>query len=211
MVFSNVLTPRAYEEKGKPKGEPRYDLTVIVAPDDPDLTRLKAEVIGELKKLYPGKVIVPRRLTQEELDRGDTVEVNVPWKDGTKEADKRKADGKDGEVFRGMVAIKMNSKFAPVLAAIENGKVVSYTDDATRPALKRIFYAGSYVVPYVKLHSYTAKDQKPGGVGLWPESICFAKHGEKLGGQGANPAEVFKGYAGNITTENPVAGEAESW
>jgi hypothetical protein len=99
--FENIIAARAYEVKGQPKGEPRFDATFILEPESPDLKALQELCISVLKEQYPGKKIVARRLTQDELDDGGVVEVVVPWRDGTKEADKAKAKGKDQEFLRG--------------------------------------------------------------------------------------------------------------
>ena len=200
--FANIINPRAFEQAGKPKGEPRYDATFILAPDSPDLIALKDLVIAEAKLLNPGKRLVARRLTQEELDAG-AVEISVPWKDGTRLADRAKEAGKDQEFFRGMVAIKASSKYAPLLSGVEGGKIVEYTDPAIRPTLDKLFYAGAYMAPHIGLHSYKARDDKPGGVGLYRNAVIFIKHGARLGGQRVNAAEVFKGYAGTVSAENP--------
>lgn len=202
--FTNIIKARAYEENGKSMGEPRFDATFTLEPDSADLKQLQGLCVGMAKGMYPGKRLVARRLTQEELDSGDVVEISVPWKDGTKDADRAKEDGKDREWARGKILLKASSKYAPALSGVEGGKIVSYSDPNTRPTLEKLFYAGAYLVPYVQLHTYKARDQKPGGVSLWLNAVCFVKHGPRLsGGGGVNAAEVFKDYAGTVVTENP--------
>ena len=207
-AFSNVITPRAFKENGKEKGDPRYDATFILEPNSADLTALKDLCITMAKGMYPGKRLVASRLTQEQVDDGGFVEVAMPWFDGTKQADKAKAAGKEQEFFRGKMCVKAASKFAPALSGIENGKIVAYTNPETRPTLDKLFYAGSYVVPHVQLHSYPARDNKPGGVSLWLNAVCFIKHGDRLtGGKGVNAAEVFSQYAGAVSAEDPTGGD----
>jgi Enterobacter phage Enc34, ssDNA-binding protein len=200
--FSNIITARQFQDKGQGKGDPRFDATFILPPDSPDLVTLKDLVIAEAKALNPGKRLIARRLTQDELDAG-CVEIAVPWKDGTRAADRAKEAGKDQEFFRGMVALKASSKYAPLLSGIEGGKVVEYTNPETRTTLDKLFYSGAYIVPHVALHSYKARDDKPGGVGLYLNAVCFIKHGPHIGGSRVNAAEVFKGYAGTVTATDP--------
>lgn len=212
IVFEHVVKAEAYKENGVAKGEPRFDLTVIVPPDSPDLAALKSLVAVMARANNPGKKLVPRRLTQEELDDGGTVEISVPWKDGNKAADQKKAakNGADDFAFlRDHFTIKAASKYAPVLSGIEGGKIVTYDNPDTRATLTKLFYPGAYVVPHVQLHAYKARDNKPGGVGLWLPSVCFIKNGPRIGGSRANPAEIFKGYAGQTSAVDPTGGEMD--
>lgn len=207
--FINVLTARKYMEAGKEVGEPKFDATMILEPDSADLVALKDLCITMAKGMYPGKRLVARRLTQEELNDGGVVEVSMPWSDGTKQADDAKNANppKDREFFRDKIVLKANSKFAPALSGIEGGKVISYTNPETRATLDKIFYSGAYLVPHVQLHSYKARDQKPGGVSLWLNAVCFVKHGTRLtGGGNVNAAEVFSQFAGTVSAEDPTAG-----
>lgn len=200
--FLNVIKARPFKSKGKEKGELRFDGSFIIPPDSPDLVALKAKIGDMLKAAHPGKKLVMRRLTQEELDSGSAVEVRVPWTDGTKEADKAKAANKNQEFFRGNVVLKASSKFDPALSAIESGKVVTYDNAETRPSLTRLFYPGAYFVPYLELNAYDAQDDKPAGANLRLKAVLFIKHGERIGG-GVNAAEVFKGYAGTASAVDP--------
>lgn len=206
--FCNLVAARQFQDKGKGKGDPRFDATFILEPDSEDLKALKDLVIAEAKLLFPGKRLIARRLTQEELDAG-CVEITVPWKDGTRAADKAKEEGKDQEFFRGKIVLKVSSKYAPALSGIEGGKIVEYTNPETRATLDKLFYAGSHLVPHVALHSYKAKDDKPGGVGLYINAACFIKNGARLGGQRVNAAEVFKGYAGTTTAADPGSNDGD--
>lgn len=209
-AFANVVTAKAYQKNGKAVGDPRYDMTVIVDPDSPDLVALKDLCITMAKAANPGKRLVPRRLTQEELDDGGYIEVAMPWSDGTKQADRAKAENKDREFMRGKVTIKMSSKYAPALSGIENGKVVAYSNPETRGTLDKLFYSGAFVGPLVALHSYKASNDKPGGVSLWLNAVCFVKHGDRLAGTSVNAAETFAHYAGSVSAEDPTGGGASA-
>jgi hypothetical protein len=210
-AFANLITPKAYEKNGKAVGDPKYDMTIMVEPNSPDLVALKDLCISMAKQNNPGKKLVARRLTQEELDDGGVIEVNMPWSDGTKIADKAKEPNdkgqtKDREFMRGKVIIKMSSKYAPALSGIENGKVISYDNPDSRATLTSLFYGGGWYGPLVALHAYKAQEGKPGGVSLWVNAVCFVKHGEKITGPRVNAAETFAHYAGSVSTEDPTAG-----
>src|ERR1700719_4854481 len=96
-TYVNIIEARAFKKKGQEKGDPKYGASIIVEPKfvdnngkqsiDPasDFGRLQVEVVRMLKAKHPGKkLIIGRRMTQEELDSGEAVEVNVPWQKGEK-------------------------------------------------------------------------------------------------------------------------------
>lgn len=207
--YANIAEAKAFQKKGQAKGDPKYSAVFIVDPENADLAKLKAEAVAMLKAKAAGKTLRTRRLTQEELDSGNFVEVQVPWKDGTKEADRMKAAGKDGEVFRGKVLVKASSKYQPALSAIVDKKVVDFvTDEAKAQAGKKYFYSGAYLVPSFGLHWYKGDEGKPDGVSLYLNAVLFAKNGPRLGGRQHNAAEAFKGYIGSISEEDPTGGAA---
>lgn len=220
-AYADIMAPRAYEKNGQKKGEPKYSGTFIIDPtpkiqhldgkdvDMSDLGRLKRDVITMLNAHNKtGKKLKIGRLTEEQEQAGTHVEVQVPWKDGSKEADRMKAKGKDGEVFRGKMLLKATSKFPPALAAVENGKIVELpaVDNVQPPAAAKFFYSGAHLVPSFGLHWYKGDEGKPDGVSLYFNAALFAKHGNRLGGRTANAAETFKGYIGSISQEDTTGG-----
>lgn len=216
--YADIMEPRAFQKNGQKKGEPKYSCTFAVDPtpvlknvngkevDMSDLAQLKREVVKLLQSKAPGKKFVMRRLTQEELDAGNVVEVQVPWKDGTKFADAEKAKGKDAEYARGKVLVKGSSKYQPALSAIVDKKLVEFDTPESIVAAKKYFYSGAYMVPSFGLHWYKGDEGKPDGVSLYFNAVMFAKNGPRLGGRQANAADTFKGYIGSISEEDPTAG-----
>lgn len=204
--YADIMEARSFKKNGQKKGEPKFGATFVIATDNPDLAKLKKEVNAMLVAKAPGKKFVLRRLTQEELDAGNVVEVQVPWKDGTKFADAEKAKGKDVEYARGHILLKATSKYQPALAALENGKLIEFTTPESIAQSKKFFYSGAYMVPSVGLHWYKGDEGKPDGVSLYLNGVMFAKHGSRLGGRQANAAETFKGYIGSISQEDTTAG-----
>ena len=210
-AFMNVVNPVPFKKGGVSKGDPRYSATFVFAPDSGDLKALKALIVDKMKAFFPGKKLVSRRLTQDELDGGGVVEVKLPWADGTKFADEgtNGAEKRDNEWARGKVMVKAgsNDQHPPGLSAIENGKVVEFNTPESRAANAGKFASGAYVVAQFGLNIYPAKGETPGGCSLWPRAICHVKPGPKTtGGGGVNQAEVFRAYAGTVKADNPYAG-----
>ncbi len=216
IAFEAIVNPAAYQPRpGQEAGDKRYNATFLLAPDSPDFIALKGLVIAAAKAINPGKELRARRLTQEEMDNGGYAEVIVPWQKGDAVADQAKADnaakkgGKDNrdyEHVRGFMLVKASSKYAPALSGIENKKLVEYTSPEARATLTKLFYRGAWAVPYVALNAYVGNSQKPGGVGLYLNAICFVKHDKPFGGAGmrVNAAEVFSQFAGTVSAADPT-------
>lgn len=223
--YADIMEPRAYVKNGQKKGDPKYSGTFVIDPtitklvkqgdkdvDMSDLAQLKRAVTAMLNaNNKTGKKLKIGRLTEEQEQAGTHVEVQVPWKDGTKEADKMKAKGKDGEAFRGKILVKGTSKYQPALAAIVNKQIVEFTTEESKATAKQYFYSGAYLVPSFGLHYYKGDEGKPDGVSLYLNAVLFAKHGARLGGRNSNPSETFKSYIGSISDEDPTGGETTTF
>lgn len=201
VTYANIVKPRAFQGKGDPK----YSAQFLLAPDSEDLKAIQALCGAALKEQYPGKRLKAGRLTEEQDASGEWVEVVMPWQDGTKLADKAKAEGKNKnkEAMRGFVVLKAGApmKNPPALAMVLDGKIVDLNDAETRAMQEKYFYSGAYVAPYVAVATYKAQDGKPGGANLYLNGVLFVKHGERIGG--VNLAEVFKGHIGKASTVDP--------
>lgn len=230
-TYINVLEARAFARKGQAKGDPKYSATVIVTPAyvdrngkqviDPasDLGKLMQMVTDTLKAVYPGKkLVVGRRMTQEELDVG-AVEVNVPWFKGEKEIArmKEKQGAKFDEVaakklYAGTVCVKASSKYQPALDVIDKaapgGVVTLTTPEAIKAIGTKHFYSGAFFLPTFALNPYKGDEKNNGGVSLYLNALLFVKHGERIGGRVHNAAEAYKGYLGKISQEDPTEGMA---
>lgn len=209
--YANIIQPKAFQKKGQAKGDPKYSALFIIDPENPDLKRLQAAVVAELKAKYPGKTVRARRLTEEEMNAGTFVEVSVPWRSGDKEADRLKAknngDDSKGTIYRGKVLLKASSKYQPALSAIEGGKVVDFETDEAKAKAAKFFYSGALLVPSFRFNPFDGDDGKPGGMSLYLNAVLFAKHGTRIGGRQVNAAEAFKGYIGTISQEDPMGGK----
>lgn len=211
MAYENINEPSTYVKGKKPIRGPgpnaRYDATFVFEPDDAELAALKKEIVALLQaNNTTGKKLKIGRLTEEQEAANSHVEVNVPWKDGTKTADKKKAEGKDAEIFRGKILLKAASKYQPALAALDAGKLLEFSTPEAIAIAKKYFYPGAHLVPSVGLHYYKGDEGKPDGVSLYLNAVMFVKHGPRIGGRSVNAAETFKGYIGSVKDVDPTGG-----
>lgn len=214
--YADILSARKFKKNGVEVGDEKFGGQFLFDPtpqivdgvDMSDIARLKREITKMLQAKAPGKKLVPRRLTQDELDAGNVVEVQVPWSDGTKFADSEKAKGKDAEYARGKVIVKTRSKFQPAMAVAENKTVYDVKTVEQFATAGKYFYSGAILLPTFGLHWYPGKKaEDPMGVGLYLNTVVFIAHGTKLGGAGQrSAAETFKGYIGAISEEDPTGG-----
>lgn len=228
-TYLNVLEPKAFARKGQVKGDPKYSGTFIVQPKyvekdgkkvidtTSDLGRLMVQVMDVLKANYPGKkLVIGRRMTQEELDAG-AVEVNVPWQKGEKliesqkkgAAEKGKAFDEEAakKLYDGTICIKASSKYPVALDVIDNKTLISLsTPEAIKATGPKYFYSGAYFLPTFSLNFYKGDEKNNGGVSLYLDAVLFTKHGDRIGGRTHNAAEAYKGYLGKISQEDPTEG-----
>lgn len=223
-TFINIIASKAFKKKGQEKGDPKFSGLFIIEPKfidkdgkqviDPasDFGRLQAEIVRMLKAKFPGKkLVIGRRMTQEELDSGSAIEVLVPWQKG--DALVKKSDEKykeeNARLFTGKYVVKASSKYRPAIDAVEpgTGKLLQYTN-ADEAVIKsegaKFFYSGAWFLPTFVLNFYQGDDDNPSGVSLYLQSILFCRHGDRIGGKKHNPAEAYKGYLGKISAEDPT-------
>lgn len=191
LTFPNLIEPRAVTNNGKPSGEPKYSASLEFDLDHPDLAPLKAKAAAIAKARWPGR---------------DLKELQFPFSDGNKLADKAKARGKDREFSRGKVVFVARSKFRPDLSVISNGKLLDLTDDAAVLAQQRAFYSGVQVSAQVTLKAYDGVGNNPDGVNAYLDKVLSFNKGERVAGGGRSAAETFKGYAGLVSNEDPTVG-----
>jgi hypothetical protein len=200
MPFANLVEPKAIGEKGKAKGDPKYSASFILEPDSGDLKVLKAKAAEVAKARWPGR---------------DLKELKFPFTTGEKkiEREKKRAERKgttarDQSFFAGKVILDARSKYQPQLAVIVGGKVEAVEDKSIQ---KQKFYQGCYVVPRINLVPYDGQADdgvgNPDGVTAYLDAVLFIKDGPKIGG--ASAAEIFKGYAGQVTAEGPGSDDDE--
>lgn len=194
LLFPNLLVPKAFMKNGKAQGEPKYSGTLEFEVGHPDLEGMKA-LAGKLAKgRWPDKPFS---------------ELAFPFSSGDKAADKRKAAGKDGEHSRGKVLLKSSSKYEPRLSVIVDGKIIDIDSEMLKQAHKGKFYNGVEVLAQLNFVTYDAiGENAKGGVTAYLNIVMSTGKGKRLSG-GATAAEVFKGYAGAVSTEDPTGGVAD--
>lgn len=191
MTFPNLLTPKAFGQKGKESGELKYSANFSFNPDSADLKAMKATAVRIARAKWPGR---------------ELKELCFPFSNGTKLADDAKANKKDREFYRDKVIVAARSKYEPRLSGIENGKVVDYEGDLRAQASKK-FFSGAEVLAQVNFVAYKGVGRNPDGVTAYLNMVFTTGKGVRIGG-GQTAAEVFKGYVGTISAEDPTAGAA---
>lgn len=191
LTFPNVMEAKAVMRNGKATGEPKFSANFEFLPDDEDLAAAKARAIAVARAARPGIALT---------------ELDFPFSDGNKLADKAKAKGKDREWSRGRVVLTARSKFEPSLAILEGGQLVDYEGEK-RPLAKSAFYTGAEVLAQVNFQYYDAVgDNGKAGVTAYLNKVVSLKRGAKLAG-GASAAETFKGYVG-LQSDESVLGDS---
>lgn len=195
MVFPNLVEAKAFMKNGKAQGDPKYGATLVVPADHPDLKPMKELVTKLAKNRWPDKPFS---------------ELAFPFLSGDKAAEKRKAKGKDdGEYQRGKVLLTARSKYEPRLSYIENGKIVDLETDTAKQMAKNKFYMGVEVLAQINFVPYDPiGENAKGGVTAYLNMVLSTGKGKRLSG-GASASEVFKGYAGSVSAEDPTGGDSD--
>ena len=192
MTFPNLFEAKAFGAKGHESGTPKFSANFLFDADSDDLKAMKAIALKVANARWPGRDRKANPLA-------------FPFTSGDKLADKAKLKGKDQEFSRGKIIVAGRSKFQPRLAAILNGKVVDLEGDMI-VANKSKFYGGVLVLAQFNFSAYDGVGANPDGVTAYLNLVLTTGKGEKIGGGGPQASEVFKGYVGSSTTEDPTGG-----
>lgn len=218
MAHPSLVTARAFKSKGKEKGEAKFGASFIFDPESVDLKAMKAKAVQVAAAKWPGRDCAGESKGKVVVENGENVRMpatfKFPFTSGDTVANKRvaklKAEGKEddgkGDFQRGKVVVKTASKFAPRLAVILNGKPVDLDEDTLKAHASK-FYFGVKVLAQFNFVPYDAVGETgTDGVTVYLNSVLTLNTGEKLSSGGAPASEVFKGYVGSATTEDPTAG-----
>ena len=193
-----------FKRGGKEQGEAKYGGSFVFEADNPDLKELKARAVALAKAKWPGRDIAADFKAKQ---------FKFPWSSGDAIVAKRvaklqaagKQDDHKGDFQLGKVVLKSSSKYAPRMAVIANGKIVDL-DDSNRALYKNQFYFGVKVLAQLNLVPYDKVGETGlDGVTAYINLVLSTNKGERLSG-GASAAEVFKGYVGSVSAEDPTAG-----
>lgn len=194
MTFGNsLLEAKPYMKNGKPQGEPKYSANFVFNADHPDLKAMKELAAKLARQKWPDKLFT---------------ELAFPFTSGDKLADKRKAKGKDeGNDLRGKVVMNIKSKYEPRLAYLENGKIIDLETDTAKQMAKGKFYSGVEVLAQFNFVVYDPiGENAKGGVTVYLNMVLSTNKGKKLAGSSKSASDVFKGYVGSVSTEDPTVG-----
>jgi ssDNA-binding protein len=192
MAFPHLITSRQFSKGGKASGEPKFSANFVFAPDSADLKAIKALTAKIAREVWPG------------IDL--KTNFGKPWSDGTALADQAKKDKKaEKEFYRGNIVLAAHTgeKYPPKLSSFENGTVVDYEGDARKAAAGK-FYAGVEVLAQFNLSVWDSPKGK--GVTAYLNMVFSTGKGTRHQ-TGQSAAEVFKGYVGTVSNEDPTAGQ----
>lgn len=193
-TFGNsLLEAKPFMKNGKAQGDPKYSANFIFPADHPDLKPMKELAAKLAHQKWPDK---PLR------------ELAFPFTSGDKVADKRKVKGKeDSEDLRGKVVMNIKSKYEPRISYLENGKIVDLETDTAKQMAKNKFYSGVEVLAQFNFVPYDPiGENAKGGVTVYLNMVLSTVKGKKLAG-GKSASEVFKGYIGGVSAEDPTSSD----
>lgn len=198
MTHPNLFVARAFGSKGKESGEPKFSANFIFAADSPELAAMKTAA---------GKVARARWPSRPFKDDQGNPTIKFPFSAGDKINARRTGKGKKAdEHIAGKVVVAGRSKYEPRLAILEPGRGIVELEGPAREANKSKFYPGVEVLAQFNFVAYDGVGANPDGVTAYLNMVLSTNKGKKIA-TGASAAEVFKGYAGHATTEDPTGGD----
>lgn len=191
-------------KNGKESGEPKFSASFGFPADNADLPNIKALAMSVAKAKWPGRDVVAdmkERLFAFPFSNGNT----LIQKRIKALKDKGKEYTGDADFQKDQLILKSSSKFQPRLSIILNNKPVDLTDETIK-VHKSKFYFGTFALAQFNFVAYDGVGQNPDGVTAYLNMVLSLNRGEKLTSGGPSAAEVFAGYAGNLSGEDPTGG-----
>ncbi len=194
-VRVTLLQPRAFVGKnGKPQGEPKYGLQLLLDPAGHDAISISKMVKAIAAEAFPG--VAPAKL-------------RWPVQAGDKMNQKRAARGKDAFApAAGRLILTARSAVQPRLSANINNSVVDLADAEQIKLHGRLFYNGARMLVQVNFAPYgegadADGGENPPGITAYLNHVYSTGLGDRIGG-GGPATEVFKGYLGATTAYDPM-------
>lgn len=186
-LWCNVITPRAYKENGVAKGDPTFDATFVLTPEQ------LAEVLKVAKAVaneqWPGKALKELKLPFKKAEVAIAIAIEKK---------------KDSSIYTpGTYLLEARTKKQPILSWLEGGKVVEQRIE-NAAVVKQKFYHGCWTVPRL---NFAIKTKNGDGIKAYLDNLFWYKDGEKIGG--ISSAEMFKGYIGSVSTEDPTGSSTD--
>lgn len=211
--YPNVIQPRQYMEGGKPKGDPKFSMEMIFAPDDMGKFKIPTADGGfedaDLAQLY---VRAGKRAFGEDFNAKKSVEARaLKWPIVTGEAliAKKLEKGKKRENLdhydgKRIVSATCSQSYPPSLKYTEGGerKNVHRGLDAEEAKAKNLFYGGAVCIAELSIKG-TEVDERMHLVTYF-NSVLFVRNGERLGG--GSLMDRFDGIDGGESDHDPTAG-----
>lgn len=199
IVNLNLFTPKAFLKAGKPQGEPKFSLNILIPKDSDELPRLSATakaVVAEAKQGDFREEVTP------------FAQIKKPWRDGDAYATKKAAEGKNYEYCRGHYIVNARSKFDVQLAVLDPviKGTIDLTDEQLKLKYKSWFYNGVKAWTEFNLVPYIM-DEKP-GLTAYLQSTLSTNKGARIAG-GKTASDTFSEYVGAWVDEDPT-GEASA-
>lgn len=204
MSHPHLLVAQKFKRNGKEQGEPKFSASFVLPADNADLAGLKAKAMAVAKAKWPGRNIAEdfkAKAFAFPFSAGDALIA----KRVKKLSDANKEYAGDADFQKGATILKGSSKFQPRLAVVANGSIVDLTAQ-TLAAHTAKFYFGVLCLAQFNFVAYDGVGQNPDGVTAYLNMVLSLNRGEKLTSGGPSAAEVFKGYAGNLSAEDPTGG-----
>ena len=179
---------------GKFNQEPHYEVTAVMDRDDPQLK--------EFAKLVKQVAFAEWDLTEETYR-----ELKLPFKDGTKLADK--APKHDREWARGKVVLdfKTSADYPPTIGVYDaKGRFAELTN-LQQSLIRSAFYPGVKVNVDIAISTFDSRDQ---GITLYLQGIGSHQKGDRIPGLGNSGSfNRLSRHMGTVSDENPMAGMAD--
>lgn len=206
-TFLNVLEAKAVKKNGKETGDPKFSSNFEFNLDHPELDALKKLALKAAKEKWPDRAIGSEASKKDKNGNPKQPTFVFPWTLGDDLANNAKKRGKDREFSRGKLVLTARSKYEPRLSVVKDGRMVDLEDEAARKAAKNYFYTGVDCLFQVSFQAYDGVGVNSlDGVTAYLDHVVSLNKGEKLLKGGPSAAEVFKGYVGTTTDEDPTAG-----
>ncbi len=204
IAHPSVITPKAFKQNGKEKGDPKYGFTCVFEPDSEDFKRAKLLAISAAKAKWPGRDI------GADFKAGEMI---MPWESGDEANARRlkrlmdegkiREDDHKGDYQLGKMLVKASSKYPIDLSVIEGGRIIEVEGDAAKSRANKFFYFGVEGLVELTFVAYNpvGRDGKA-GVTAYAQKLLSTGKGEKLTA-GRSAVETFGAYAGKVTGEDP--------
>lgn len=180
-VYPHFFEPRQMMINGKPKGEPKYEVDLLLEPES--LADLKTKAVQVARAKWPGRDFKANP-------------VKFPFKNGDAIKAKQEAKGKKGlDYLAGKAVIHATSTYP-----------VQVVDAQGNPILdKARVYGGCYGFAEITFAAYDGNGENiPDSVTTYINLAMKSRDGERIGGRDAKT--VFAGVIGKQTQEDPTEG-----